>query len=404
MSPQPLEKQLTKNVDPRAIDEVWDRIEARRGRVWSSHLTGARISVAFAVVVALVALLVFRGFGAPPSTIRLANGDALPARLGQPVAREVQLDDGSRLSLAEGTRLEPTVNTGRALSFVMAQGATTFDVVPDGPRLWTIDAGLATVSVLGTRFRVTREPHRVRVDVERGLVRVESATLEGGEVKLTAGQWVEVRDDSPSTAASSVPPTTTALVSPPPSATAAPSSSTAVVQPTPPSTTSLVLAGTASATATESPWHPLAKKGEYGAAYEALGQEGVARETKRATTASELMQVADVARLSGHPKDAVAPLQRVVTEHHGDPSAPQAAFTLGKVQLDALGQPAAAAAAFEKAIALGLPMALREDAFARRVEAYSKAGNVAGAKTARAAYDDAFPDGRHRAAVAKLAP
>lgn len=403
MSPQPLGKQLTKNVDPRAIDEVWDRIEARRGRGGSPQLTGARLSLAFAVVVALVALLVFRGalFGAPPSAIRLANGDALPARLGQPVAREVQLDDGSRLSLAEGTRLEPAVNTGRALSFVMEQGATTFDVVPDGPRLWTIDAGLATVSVLGTRFRVTREPHRVRVDVERGLVRVASATLEGGEVRLTAGQWVEVRDDAPSPAASISAPTTTALVSPPPSATAAPSSSNAVVQPTPPSTPTPVVT---TATATERPWHPLAKKGEYGAAYEALGQEGVARETNRATTASELMQVADVARLSGHPKDAVAPLERVVTEHHGDPSAPQAAFTLGKVQLDALGQPAAAAAAFEKAIALGLPMALREDAFARRVEAYSKAGNVAGAKTARAAYDDAFPDGRHRAAVAKLAP
>lgn len=376
---EPLGERLTKDVDPRAIDEVWHRIEAPRGRPVSAKWGVFGLLAAAAITVAV--LLVVRGrfssaplapvAGAPtPAALRLANGEALGEGGADTFgAREVVLDDGSRLSIAEGTRLDTVENTGRAVSFVMGLGATTFDVAPNGPRAWKVDAGLCTVLVLGTRFRVSRETHRARVDVERGRVRVTSPRIEGGETIVTAGRSVEVHDDDPAD-------------SPSPSAsTPGPASPAAVPA-----------------------WHPLAKKGDYGAAYQALGQEGVARETRRATTAADLLQLADVARLSGHPREAVSPLDRILAEHGREPSAPQAAFTLGKLQLDALGNPSAGAAAFEKAISLGLPAALREDAFARRVEAYARAGNAPRARAARAAYDEAFPNGRHRAALAKLAP
>lgn len=392
MSERPLGEKLGKNLDPRAIDEVWERIEARRGR--------ARLAPRLALLagaLALVLLFVLRGRAPHEAVaIRLATGELLPPSLEAAPSHDIVLDEGSRLSLSAGTKLLPIVNTGRALALTMGPGKATFDVTPNGPRTWTVEVGLATVTVLGTRFVVVREEHHVRVEVERGHVRVAGLRVPNGSVDLVAGQWVTIEDGAVVPVPASAPPPTGPMPSSSPAPSVAPSVSASSVAPS--------VSAPRAALSPEPEWHPLAKKGDYGAAYEALGKDGIARETKRATVASELLQVADVARLSGHPAQAVAPLERLLAEHAGDPSAPQAAFTLGKIQLDALGNARGAAAAFERAIALGLPGALREDAFFRRVEAYAKAGDTTSAHAARASYDAAFPEGRYRAKVAALAP
>jgi transmembrane sensor len=108
----------------------------------------------------------------------------------------------------------------------------------------------------------------------------------------------------------------------------------------------------------------------------------------------DLLALADVARLSGHPADAVIPLTRVVTEHAGDPRASLAAFTLGRLELDSLRHPALAAAAFERAMALGLPQSLQEDALARLVEARAQAADAPGARSAAEEYERRFPAGK----------
>lgn len=410
MTERPLSELLRKDPDPRAVDEVWHRIEARRrgGRTkW--------IAAALVVVGLVVMALVFRPFGAPggagapASALRLASGAALPPSLERASGalaserQDVALDDGSHLLLEGGAALVPRENTGKRVSLDLAKGATVFDIVPNGPREWTIEAGLARVSVLGTRFRVERGPHAVKVEVERGHVRVTSVRLPGGEAHLFAGQWVEVHDDE--TSADSGAP---ALDASAPVAVDA-ASEASVDAPAPsashassPSSASAFASSASSAPSVE--WRPLVAKGDYHAAYEALGHEGVVGETKRASSADDLLAVADVARLSGHPRDAVAPLERLLAERGGDARAPAAAFTLGKIQLDSLGEPARAARAFERAISGGLPSALREDAFARRVEAYAKAGDSAQAGAARRAYDESYPAGRYRAAVEGWAP
>jgi transmembrane sensor len=385
MNERPISVHLTRDLDPNAIREVWDRIEAKRGprrrsvRIWS--LLGAIVALAVLLFVMRRPASIFD----EPEGIRLESGTSLPSSLSGDVA----LDDGSKLEIAPGTSLVPVVNAGRALAFTQAAGTVTFDVRPHGPRSWTIDAGLARVFVIGTRFRVSRAAHRVRVDVERGTVLVASEHLEGGQRYLTAGQSVEVIDEVEPTPSPPVVPSTLVKESGASSSENAPPARSAKVsaQPTP-----------------RSSWRPLVEKGDYRAAYEALGQGNVAAETGRASTVEDLLRIADVARLSGHPQDAVAPLERLVTLHGADPRAATAAFTLGKVHLDALGAPAPAAVAFEKAIALGLPGALRDDAFARRVEAYARTGDQARAKAARAAYEEAFLEGRHREAVARWAP
>ncbi len=111
------------------------------------------------------------------------------------------------------------------------------------------------------------------------------------------------------------------------------------------------------------------------------------------------MLAADVFRLSGHPADAVTPLQRVIDRHADDPRAPLAAFTLGRVLLDDLGRPAAAARAFARAGALDPDGALTEDALAREVEAWAKAGQAQRARTRAELYLERHPNGHRARAV-----
>ena len=103
--------------------------------------------------------------------------------------------------------------------------------------------------------------------------------------------------------------------------------------------------------------------------------------------------MADVARLSGHPKDATIPLEQLIAEHSSDARAPLAALTLGRVQLNSLNLPSQAASSIEKALALGLPAGLVEDAYALLVEAYARAHNLVEARAAYRQYLTTAPQG-----------
>jgi hypothetical protein len=116
----------------------------------------------------------------------------------------------------------------------------------------------------------------------------------------------------------------------------------------------------------------------------------------------ELLGRADVARLSGHPAEAVPLLARVLDEFPTDRRAALAAFTKGRVHADALAQPRLAAAAFARGLALGLPRSLAEDAHLRIVEAWLAAGEPTKATAAATNYALEFPDGKHQARIDRL--
>jgi transmembrane sensor len=118
--------------------------------------------------------------------------------------------------------------------------------------------------------------------------------------------------------------------------------------------------------------------------------------------AAELLLAADVMRLSHHPAEAVDPLERVVRVHADDPRAPLAAFTLGRVLLDELGQPKAAAAAFAKVQLLAPDGQLTQDALAREAEAWSRAGDMNQARARAREYVARFPEGFHLKSVRRF--
>jgi transmembrane sensor len=111
-----------------------------------------------------------------------------------------------------------------------------------------------------------------------------------------------------------------------------------------------------------------------------------------------LMEAADAARLSHHPKAALGFLRSVVSSHATSPLAPQAAFMSGQL-LERLGVPLEAADAFKTARELAPAGSLAEDALAREVEAWSKAGRIAEARRSARVYEQRYPGGRWLRAI-----
>lgn len=103
------------------------------------------------------------------------------------------LPDGTELTLAAATRLHVFYEAGQR-RVVLLQGSAIFDVAHDADRPFHVDAGLAWVTVLGTRFVVDRAADAVRVSVARGAVQVDG---EHNKRMLKAGQVVETHEGGP---------------------------------------------------------------------------------------------------------------------------------------------------------------------------------------------------------------
>ena len=383
-------------LDPEATNRLWTGIGSRR----RSLVVRRRAARAGAVLAgaALAAVLLagragpLRSFLPPPATaasagpLRRLGGAPLEMLTATAHEESVPLEDASVIALGRGARLEPRTNT--AASFVSRLvGDATFTVTPGGVRRWSIECGPATVDVIGTQFHIeekeTDGDHWVRVSVEHGVVLVRGETVPDHVQRLVDGQTIDVHSQRVANAAGS------AVLEPSPTDTPPPPVPTAGLRKAP---------GATQAGAGPSSWRALASRGDYAEAYREVGPAKIEEESAHASV-DDLLALGDVARLSGHPREAVAPLTRVMNEHGSDARAGVAAFTLGRIQLDTLGQPDVAAAAFARSIELGLPAGLSEDAYARLVEAYAKAGNHAAARTAAAQYAGKFPQGSRSSTI-----
>lgn len=119
-------------------------------------------------------------------------------------ARAVDTTVGQRttLHLPDGTTLALGAATSVALRFsrkqrsvVLQRGEAVFDVARDPGCPFVIDAGMALVTVVGTRFAVSRLPGMVRVSVEHGAVQL-TARDSVSPLLLQAGDVGEVFVDA----------------------------------------------------------------------------------------------------------------------------------------------------------------------------------------------------------------
>lgn len=248
------------------------------------------------------------------------------------------------------------------IEVAIVKGAARFEVTKNPQRVFRVTRGNVAVEVLGTAFTVEPVEGGTKVFVEHGRVRVQCNEASS-----------EITDGETSICPTLVPSKPTAPVE-------------TVVAPVP----------SASTPPPPSPWKSLAHDGDYDKAFEALESATVKDEP------NELLQAADVARLSHHPAKAVPHLKRVIEKHSGDPRAPLAAFTLGRVLLEELGHPREAADAFAKSRALAPSGTLAEDALAREVEAWSKSGDAGKARTRAEEYVEKYPKGLRIKSVKKF--
>jgi transmembrane sensor len=379
----PVKDQLRDPAEGSALNRIWNQID---GRALAARRRRRRVSLGGVVLATCAGLAVATFVRRDAGPLRLADGRALVAVDAVGAETRVALSDGSALELGAGARFEPLESTGTTFIGVLQRGRAAFDVRPGGPRRWQIECGLATVEVVGTRFSCDRAPGRLRVAVEHGVVLVRGERVPDRARRLGAGEAIEVVAGAESVVeaeqAGRTTLTTTSGAAPTDDVPLAP------VGDAPEGATTTTAGHTV-------PWRELARRGRHDEAFVALGAQGVRRETQRLGV-SDLLALADVARLSGHPREAVAPLERILSAFAHDPQAPLAAFALARLELDALDRPRRAETALERALALGTPQSLREDVRARLVEARDRAGERASARLAARAYLREFPVGRYR--------
>ena len=385
----PLKDQLQDPADEAALHRIAQGIDSRASRGNRRRLLPLVLGGVTAVgVVIATSSRIHRDAG----PLAFADGREFAAVDAGRSTRDIGLSDGSNIRLSPGAHIEPLESSGTTFSAIVTQGRADFDVRPGGPRHWVVECGLATIEVVGTAFACEREPGRLRVEVRHGVVLVRGERVPNRVLRLSAGETLEVAVEAPR-------PASVASVSLTPSALLDNAGSAGSMAPeTPTGLENREDGNSKGHVALARTWRELARHGHNDEAYATLGAEGLRSESRRLGV-NDLLALADVARLSGHPAEAVVPLQRILSEFAGDAQAPLAAFALGRLELDSLGHARAAVSAFRKALTLGIPQGLREDVLARLVEAYSRSGDTAGTRRAAEAYLDEYPNGRHVRAV-----
>jgi transmembrane sensor len=305
------------------------------------------------------------------ATLRHGHERRMQAAVPRPEAL-ITLPDGSLVVPLDPTaRLVAKKVSPRLVELELLSGSARFDVAPNREREFRVSAGHVGIAVVGTKFSVERQGERTAVAVQSGRVRVE---WERGQQLLEPGER------------GSFPPFESAGAVAPSRENPAPKSEADAPS----------VAPRTAPTHTGTDWRVLANRGEFGAAYRALHDK--AKQVTRANF-DDLLLAADVARRSGHAADSVPFLERALATHARETRSAVVAFTLGRVRLADLDDPAGASAAFAQARAAAPHGPLAEDALAREVEARFRSGDKARARALAEEYVKTWPSGSRIRAV-----
>ena len=313
------------------------------------------VGAAFAGVLVLVLLVRGKTIGSRPELVAKVPSAQVQVPVAAHDSSFVRLKDGSTaIGLDPATEIRVAQDVADRAELVLSRGRGRFDVKPMPTRTFVVHAGNVTITVLGTLFTLERVADRVGVSVESGTVHVDwgvgSALLEENN-----SGWY------------------------------------------PP----LVISGQngPSTSQAEAPHSRSARSSRNSAL--STGQSEPTPSSIKAESAADLLLAADKARMAGHGEQAAELLRKLLREHRSDARAPLAAFTLGRMLLMELGRPLEAATTFADARRLSPGGPFAEDALAREVEAYSKAGVPAQAHARAQEYLRLYPDGR-RAAIVRV--
>ena len=350
----------------RSVRPDWNELRSQLVESATHRRRKRRVAARVAIGSLAVAVIVTTAFFAWPRPIapREQPIAALPSAPGR--STTLRFADGSSASpVGSDGRLHLVATQPRLVVVDLVSGAGRFHIVEDDTRVFRVTSARVTVEAFGATFGAARFETSARIDVIDGSVRV---SWDDQQRVLGAGDGGLFPPAVPVEPA------------------AQPKAPAEEVRPHP-------------AHIAKESWRDLARDGDYDKAYAALARPDapVVRDE-----AEELLLAADVKRLSHHPAEAVAPLRKILSDHARDPRASLAAFTLGRVLLEELGNPREAAGAFADAERLAPDGPMAEDAVAREVEALSRAGDSTGAQRLAEEYVGRFPEGRKLRSVRRF--
>ncbi|MES1205696.1 MAG: FecR domain-containing protein [Pseudomonadota bacterium] len=360
------------------IDRLWGRVSARLGerRRRPGWLRAAPVLGAVGLV-AVVVVIVFEANGMRGGRDRVASpwqGAQLETAAD---ALAVTLADGSLLKLDPRSRIEVRDRSASGVKLVLARGRIACDVTHRPGRSFVVVAGGVEVHVVGTRFSVAAEQGaggaRVEVQVERGAVEVQGSDASGVPVRVEAGHsWSQV--------------TRTAALDGTPASPPRAEAPDAAGPPEPPDTAQALVARQQAAEQ-EPPARP------------ARPARVAASRSRPDSDARELFEMARNQWRAGRIDQAARTYRQLLEAHPRDPRAGLAAFELGRLLMDHLGDRPGAVKALEQAVALAPDAELREDALARLVGASAATQDPDRCASARARYLAEYPSGVHRRTV-----
>jgi transmembrane sensor len=154
-------------------------VSGRSGRVRKIFPVRLVSAVAAVLVLGLVSVILVRMLRPPSETPSVILASTID------VVRDT-LSDGSSVILNTGTELTVPRKFSRTARYVELKGEAFFQVQPDTTRPFIIQAGKATVKVLGTHFQVSAYPDSlVDVYVESGRVELSLPDKRRGDTLKT---------------------------------------------------------------------------------------------------------------------------------------------------------------------------------------------------------------------------
>jgi transmembrane sensor len=312
----------------------------------------------------------------------------------------VRFSDGSAVDLAPGTRARVSAVGLRGASLILENGEMHARVVHRKLADWAIAAGPYTVRVTGTELDVVWDPETgtLEVAVESGSVRVTGPSL-ANEQEVSSGQALTVPDRNSSPRLGPQRP-----IEPEPLDATETYDTVDPLSTEPPfddePTPTGKVAETQAVPISKS-WIALAKRGDYDRALDVVLRTGF-DSVVRASSASELLLLSDVARVAGQPARAAEILHSVRRRFPSGEEASIAAYTLGVYAFDHDGAHAEAATWFETYLRERPNGALAAEALGRLVECEAFLGRKDKAEAAARQYLAAYPSGPHRDVAVSL--
>ncbi|MEY4576510.1 MAG: hypothetical protein RL701_1213 [Pseudomonadota bacterium] len=381
VEPRDLVAHLTPEITEGRLARQWAALESKRPRDAEGSRRGWRIA---GLAVAMCGALALYWW----SPVRLPQSGAVLESSDTPTA--MQLRDGTNVALSAQTSLRVLRDLPGAVEVELAQGTANFDVTHVERRSFAVRAGVVAVHVVGTKFEVTKitrpEGQEITVSVERGIVAVER-TDRGDFRRLMAGEkwsaWVPA--ETPVAAAVPTPADLEVADLSPASDLAEPAEAGEVRDDEP-----------AEAAEDNEPEASAPAEGRVSA--RATRQS---LRAQRGAAARGLFARASVARRAGLMSEAADIYAELLRRYPRDTRAAVSAFELGRIRMDALGDPRGAARAFSQALRLSRQGQFREDALARITIASDALGDRALCRKQRERYLTEFPEGVHAASLAR---